>query len=137
MITAIDTNVLLDVFASDQRYGLRSLEALKASSRVGRLVICEIVFAELSRYFDQLAELSSTLNNLQVLVEPLGEEACFLAGQMFLQYRKQGGQRDRILPDFLIGSHAQVRCTRLLTRDRGFYRDYFPNLEVFNPSISG
>lgn len=135
MITAVDTNVLLDVFAADPKHGPTSREALKLSQRVGRLVVCEIVLAELSRYFERQEDLLGTLERLQIAAEPLGEEACFTAGQAFLRYRKRGGKRDRILPDFLIGSHAQVRCTRLLTRDRGFYRDYFPELEVLDPSV--
>jgi len=136
MITAVDTNVLLDVFAADPEHGQKSREALKASQRASRLVICEIVLSELSRYFGQLEDLKDTLERLDIACEPLGDEACFTAGQAFLRYRKRGGKRDRILPDFLIGSHAQVRCTRLLTRDRGFYRDYFPELEILDPSVS-
>ena len=136
MITAVDTNVLLDVFSADPRHGQKSREALKASQRAGRLVICEIVLSELSRYFGQLEDLKNTLRRLEIAYEPFGEEACFAAGQTFLRYRRRGGKRDRILPDFLVGSHAQVRCTRLLTRDRGFYRDYFPELEILDPSMS-
>jgi len=134
MITAVDTNVLLDVFAADPIHGPRSREALQAGQRAGRLVICEIVLSELSRYFSRLDALQDTLARIDIAAEPFGEEACYAAGQAFLRYRKRGGKRDRILPDFLIGAHAQARCTRLLTRDRGFYRDYFPDLEIVDPS---
>jgi predicted nucleic acid-binding protein len=133
MITAVDTNVLLDVFSADPKHGRKSLDMLKMSQRAGRLVVCEIVLAELSRYFLTFERLKETLVSLDIASEPLGEEACHVAGQAFLLYRERGGKRDRILSDFLIGAHAQVRCTRLLTRDRGFYRDYFPELEVLNP----
>jgi predicted nucleic acid-binding protein len=34
--------------------------------------------------------------------------------------------KDRIAADFLIGGHASVQCERLLTRDRGFYRNILP-----------
>lgn len=134
MITAVDTNVLLDVFAADARHGESSRAALDSCQRGGRLVICEIVLAELSRYFRDPDLLEATLGRLQIAVEPLGAEACFAAGQAFLRYRKRGGKRDRILPDFLIGAHALVRAGRLLTRDRGFYRTSFADLEILDPS---
>lgn len=136
MITAVDTNVLLDVFTADPKHGTASLKALKTSSRIGRLVICEIVMSELSCYFGRLEDLKATLDRLQIAVEPFGEEVCFMAGQIFLQYRKKGGKRERILADFMIGAHAQVRCTQLLTRDRGFYRDYFPDLVIDDPATA-
>jgi predicted nucleic acid-binding protein len=134
MITAVDTNVILDILAADQKFGVASLKMIKNCQQEGILVICEIVLAELSRYFEQLKNLTDTLDDLDIKVESLGEEACFLAGQAFLTYRMRSGKRDRILPDFLIGAHAQLRCSRLLTRDRGFYRDYFAHLLVVDPS---
>jgi predicted nucleic acid-binding protein len=57
-----------------------------------------------------------------------------MAGQIFRQYRQRGGKRDRVLADFLIAAHAKTRCSRLLTRDRGFYRSYFPKLTLIEPS---
>ncbi len=44
-------------------------------------------------------------------------------------YRQRGGKRTRILADFLISAHAQKQATRLLSRDRGFYRNLFPSLD--------
>jgi len=46
------------------------------------------------------------------------------------------GRRDRLIADFLVGAHALSRAERLLTRDRGFYRRYFENLSVLDPSGS-
>lgn len=134
MITAVDTSVLIDVLADDPRYADASLAALRACQREGQLVICEIVLAEIARYFDTVDALRDTLGRLDVRSEAFGDAACHAAGQAFLRYRKRGGTRDRILADFLVGAHAYVKCARLLTRDRGFYRDYFPDLVVVDPA---
>lgn len=135
MITAVDTNALIDVLANDERYAERSLAALRASQTVGALVVCEIVAAEVGRYFDSLEDLQRVFTKLRIRVEPLGMEACFLAGQAFRAYRRNGGVRDRVLADFLIGAHARIHAARLLTRDRGFYRAYFAELKVLDPTV--
>jgi len=67
-------------------------------------------------------------------VEPLGRESCYLASRAWRSYRRRGGQRKRILPDFLIGAHAQTRAARLLSRDRGFYREAFPSMNLVAPA---
>lgn len=61
-------------------------------------------------------------------------EAALLAGMVWKAYRKHGGQRKRIAPDFLIGAHALAQAERLLTRDRGFYRTYFSRLSILDPT---
>jgi predicted nucleic acid-binding protein len=127
MITAVDTNVLIDVLANDVRYAERSLAALRACQAAGPLVVCEIVAAEVGRYFDSLDELQRVFTKLRM-------DACFLAGQAFRTYRRQGGARDRVLADFLIGAHARIHAAHLLTRDRGFYRAYFAELKVLDPA---
>jgi len=63
-------------------------------------------------------------------VEAPGREAGFRAGRAWRAYRKQGGKRERILTDFLVGAHAEVQASQLITRDRGFYRELFPSLKV-------
>jgi hypothetical protein len=64
----------------------------------------------------------------------MDRDAASFAGEMWGQYRARGGDRKRVIADFLIAAHAKVQCDRLLTRDRGFSRDYFGDLAVIDPS---
>ncbi len=43
MITAVDTNVLLDIFLPDKRFVVDSTNALKMAYDEGALIICDIV----------------------------------------------------------------------------------------------
>ncbi len=137
MITAIDTNLLLDILIPNERFFETSLSAIDRAAQEGSLVICDLVYAELGIHFSSQSELDRFLESSDVRVEPLTPAAHFLAGRVWRTYRQQGGPRSRILADFLIGAHAQVQANRLLTRDRGFYRTLFPKLEVIDPTQPG
>ncbi len=133
MITALDTSVLLDVFLPDEEFVDASRRAVRHAYADGALVVCEPVFAELAAHFENRTQLDSILDQLHVRVEPVTRDAAFVAGRMFRSYRDTGGSRERMITDFLIGGHATLRATRLLTRDRGFYREYFRDLKVLHP----
>jgi predicted nucleic acid-binding protein len=136
MTTAIDTNVLLDLLIPNEAFYDASAAALEESS-AGLMVVCEIVYAELSVHFEDQAECDEFLETNDIRVEPLTRKAGFLAGRAWRMYRRSGGKRTRIITDFLIGAHAQEQATRLVSRDRGFYRELFPSLTVFDPSSTG
>jgi predicted nucleic acid-binding protein len=137
MLTAIDTNILLDILVPNHEFYDASVCSLEESSNSGSLVMCDLVYAELCVHFPNRRECDEFLESVGIRVEPLNPEALFLASRVWRAYRKQGGQRQRILPDFLIGAHAQTQATRLLSRDRGFYGKMFPSLVLADPSVSG
>jgi predicted nucleic acid-binding protein len=135
MITAIDTNVLLDILLNDQFYEA-SANAIQNAAADGSLVISDIVYAELCVHFEHQRDCDGFLDSIDIGVQPLTREAHFLASRAWRSYRQHGGKRTRILADFLIGAHAQYQATRLLSRDRGFYKNLFPSLNLHDPAVT-
>jgi hypothetical protein len=137
VITAVDTNVLLDVFGADATYGIRSANALRRCLREGALVACEAVWAETAVAFPGGKPFQDAMRAAGVAFSPIGEIAALRASASWRTYRSRGGRRERVAADFLIGAHALIQCDRLLTRDRGFYRSYFRELKVVDPAEAG
>jgi predicted nucleic acid-binding protein len=129
----VDSNVLIDVAEDDPVWGEWSRTALARCADEATLVVNPIVYAEVSVAYTRVEEIERFLPASLYRREPLPFEAAFLAGKVFLQYRKRGGQARSPLPDFYIGAHAAVRGHRLLTRDATRYRTYFPRLEIIAP----
>jgi predicted nucleic acid-binding protein len=134
MITAIDTNVLLDVLIPNEKFFELSLRAIEEAAGEGSLVACDVVYAELCVQFTTQRECDEFLESNEIRVEPLNRAAHFLASRIWRSYRQRGGPRPQILADFLIGAHAMTQANRLVSRDRGFYRKLFPKLSVIDPA---
>ena len=134
MITAIDTNILLDILVPNENFYVVSANALQDAALDGSLVVSDIVYAELCIHFDTRRECDSFLESNEIRVQALTREAHFLASRAWRTYRQHGGGRTRILADFLVGAHAQKQATRLVSRDRGFYRKLFPSLNLHDPA---
>jgi predicted nucleic acid-binding protein len=134
MITAVDSSVLLDVFVADKKHVTASQSALRKCLEEGRLVVCEVVVAELRPCFASENALIEALEILGADYHALSREAALLAGHTWARYRQAGGKRDRLIPDFLIAAHAQIDADRLLTRDRGFYKQYYHSLKILEPA---
>jgi predicted nucleic acid-binding protein len=134
MKTAADSSVLLDVFSADPVHGIRSREALRAAYDAGRLVACDVVWAEVRAHFERDADFDHAMTVLGVEFEPLAPEAARRAGELWRlrRGRSPGGAR-RVMADFLIGAHAATQAEALLTRDRGYYRSTFVGLKVIDP----
>jgi predicted nucleic acid-binding protein len=134
VITAVDTNVLLDVFGADETFGPRSRSALEQSLGDGALVVSDAVWAETVAAFPDHEAATDAFARLGVGYSAPTHEAATRAGTAWRSYRAAGGPRTRVVADFVIGAHALVQADRLLTRDRGFYRRYFTELTVLDPT---
>ena len=129
MITAVDTSILLDVFVDADDADQSEALLIQAYER-GSLIISPAVYAELVPQAQSQDELDRWLSLGGIDVIPYTKEHAYTAGIAHAAYRKAGGKRTRILADFFIGAHALHEANVLLTRDRGFYRQYFSSLVI-------
>jgi predicted nucleic acid-binding protein len=129
----VDTNVLLDVLQNDRTWSAWSLQALESSGAHDALAINSVIYAELSIAFARIEELERVLADGGLTVDPIPREALFLAGKVFLSYRRRQGVKTNVLPDFFIGAHAAVTGSQILTRDVERYRTYFPTVSLVAP----
>jgi predicted nucleic acid-binding protein len=133
VITAIDTNVLLDVLSADPEHGRSSRAALEGSLDAGAVVVCDVALAETVAAFPDPEVGLQAIGALGVGYSATTEKTAAAAGACWQAYRAAGGSRARIIADFLVGVHAMTQADRLLTRDRGFFRHYFDGLTVVDP----
>ena len=133
MITAVDTSVLLDVLSGDSEHGPPSAAILRRASAEGALIAATVVWAEVVGAYDDPRAVTARLDRLGLQLIADDRDVAVAAGQVYGAYRRAGGTRRRILPDFLIGVHALRHADRLLTRDRGFYRTHFARLTILEP----
>jgi hypothetical protein len=134
VVTAVDSSVIFDFLTGHPAFGLTSRAALERGVSEGRVLACEVVWAEVSAHFPSRAEAHRILTELGIEFSPISLETALEAGRAWRAYGERGGPRTRVAPDFLIGAHALVEADRLLTRDHGFYRSCFRRLAVLDPN---
>jgi predicted nucleic acid-binding protein len=130
----VDTNVLLDVVTDDAAWRAWSEAQLETAALRDRIGICPSVYAELSPAFATIETLDEMLSIAGIAIVPMPRPALFLAGKVFLEYRRRGGLRTGVLADFFVGAQAAVEQAALITRDATRYRTYFPTVELIAPN---
>ncbi len=131
--TVVDSSVLLDVFTEDPRWLDWSERHLSEAAQRGALILNSVVLAEIAPRFSRVEALRSALPSMAV-IEEIPTEAAFLAGHAHANYRRAGGPRQAVLPDFLIGAHAAVTGRPLLTRDPRRVATHIPGAIFISPS---
>lgn len=134
MRTAVDSSVLLDIFSASEPFLKLSQDAVREALREGSLIASEVVWAEVSAHFESLDSFRGAMSKLGVEFVSSSAASAELAGKAWTQYRRSGGRREQLIPDFLVAAHAETHADRLLTRDRGFSKQYFANLSVWDPT---
>jgi predicted nucleic acid-binding protein len=134
VISAVDTNVLLDVFGADPAFGRVSADALRQALAEGALIACPVVWAEVATTFTDTQTAINAMDSLGVSFSAFDRGCALLASTQWHAHRAAGGRRNRIAADFLIGAHSIVFADRLLTRDQGFFRPYFGEVRIVDPT---
>lgn len=140
-MVAVDSSVLIDLLGEDAR-----ADAAEASLRLalgsGRVVVCEVVISEVTAGLGTGADVMDALDEMGVHFSPVDQRAAVRAGEMQRKFNEraragkaQPGPR-RTIPDFIVGAHALLQCSALITRDAGFFRDYFKGLKVIVPKAA-
>lgn len=129
----VDSNIILDMWDHDPVWESWSRSQFLRISILEETAINPIVVGELASRFDSRANLDQALESLQLILLGIPRDAAFQAGKAFVEYRKRGGRKTGVLPDFFIGAHAAVMGASLLTRDVARYKTYFPTVRLITP----
>ncbi len=129
----VDTHVLVDVLQNDPQWADWSIAQLRAQSKLHALAINPVIYAEMSLSFSTLEALDDVVLTMALELREMPRPALFLAAGAYALYRRRGGSKGQVLPDFFIGAHAAVEGWPLLTRDASCFKTYFPTLDVIAP----
>ena len=132
---AIDSSVLVDLLADGPQADAAEA-CLRQCLSNGPVVVCDVALAEVCSALRDGSEALNVLEEMSIRFNSLEAKSALRAGEMQRRYRQRGGQRQRTVPDFLVGAHALLQCNALITRDAGFFRDYFKGLKVIVPKAS-
>ncbi len=133
MTTAVDTSVLIAI-ARGEADAAAWVDLLIVARSEGDVVACDVVVAEYFALLMDARKFRRSLRDLGIVFSPTSLAAAQLAGRVFKAYRRQGGPREHLVPDFLIGAHASEHADRMAAIDRGYLRRYFPELTLLRPA---
>jgi predicted nucleic acid-binding protein len=136
---AVDSAILIDILGDDERMAPAADAVLRHALSMGAVVACEVVVAEVVAGLGNGSVVVDLLEEMGLDFLPLEQRSAVRAGEMQRRYNERRRAANdptpvpRTVPDFLIGAHALLQCQGLITRDAGFFRDYFKGLKVIVP----
>jgi predicted nucleic acid-binding protein len=138
-VIAIDSNILIDFIGNDSVAADAADQALRRALAAGPVVACDVVMAEVVAGLGHGSAVMDALEELGIDFSPLEQRSAVRAGEMQRRYIERSRavlrrpEAPRVVADFLVGAHALLQCHGLITRDAGFFRDYFKGLKVIVP----
>jgi len=134
-VIAVDSSVIVELLA-DSEHADASEAALREALARGPVVVCDVVVAEICSSLRDGDQAMQALEDMGITYSPVEQKSALRAGEMQRRYRAKSAERVRSAQDFLVGAHALLQCNALITRDAGFFRDYFKGLKVIVPTVS-
>ena len=154
MTTCVDATALFDILRGDDRLAVESRRLLRSAARKDDLVISEPAFAEVSAAIRDLGDLDAFLKDCGIRLIRSTPPSLSHAGRAWREYtgRRRAGlecsacgamsqptcgscgvalrSRQHMIADFVVGAHAMANGGKLITRDAGYYKTYFPDLKL-------
>ena len=87
----IDTCVVTDLADPHSRWFEWSASTLERLDQQHTFIINPLIYAECSVGFETIEEVDALFKHLGFAIQPLPREALFLAGKVFLRYKKRKG----------------------------------------------
>lgn len=140
-MVAVDTSVLVDLLGDDLMADAAE-SCLRDALALGPVVLCDIVVSEITAGLGHGAEIMDVVEEMGISYLPVERRAAIRAGEMQRRYKQRlrgAGATiaaQRTVPDFIVGAHALLQCSALITRDGSFFRDYFKGLKVIVPKAA-
>ncbi len=132
---AVDSSVIVELLA-DSEHADASEAALREALARGPVVVCDVVVSEICSALRDGDQAMQALEDMGISYSPVEQKSALRAGEMQRRFRTKTGERSRTAQDFIVGAHALLQCNALITRDAGFFRDYFKGLKVIVPTVS-
>ncbi len=136
---AIDTSVLIDLLGEDAGMADAAEQCVRDALAQGPVVLCDVVVSEITAGLGHGTDIMDVVEEMGMRYLPVERRSAIRAGEMQRRFnqRRAAGQGSQISPrtgpDFIVGAHALLQCAGLITRDAGFFRDYFKGLKIIVP----